>query len=290
MVKGLSGREGRTIEDPRKELVALIKGMAPRWGFRDVFTDFIELSSLSISNVVDKAQFDAREARYLQIAKKYPREDMERFPRMLACLTLAMEQCCAAGELEDVLGSLYMTLDLGNDRAGQVFTPYQISQLMAGVLVGGADAAQAEVRTKGFVDLMEPTCGAGGMVIAMADALRTAGLNYQQSMHATCVDIDLRCVHMTYLQLSLLHIPAIVLHGNSLSNEVWSRWYTPSHLLGGWRQRITERREREPARVAQPRPLRADDAPAEQRQRVSRAPRAHQAELDAIAQLKLFED
>lgn len=241
MTKQPSGHAGRAIEDPRKELVALIKGMAPRWGFRDVFTDFIELSSLSISNVVDKAQLDAREARYLQIAKKYPREDMERFPRMLACLTLAMEQCCAAGELEDVLGSLYMTLDLGNDRAGQVFTPYHVSQLMARVLVGDAGAVQAEVQAKGFVDLMEPTCGAGGMVIAMADALRTAGLNYQQSMHATCVDIDLRCVHMTYLQLSLLHVPAVVVHGNSLSLEVWSRWHTPAHVLGGWRHRLEQR-------------------------------------------------
>ncbi|AEF88824.1 hypothetical protein DelCs14_1799 [Delftia sp. Cs1-4] len=235
---GRAGRAGRAVEDPRRELVALLQGMRPRWSVRDVFADFIELSSLSISNAVDKAQFDTREARYLDIAKKYPREEFERFPRMLACLTLAMEQCCAQGEFEDVLGGLYMTLELGNDRAGQVFTPFHVSQLMARVIVGDAAAAKAEVEAKGFVDVMEPACGAGGMVIAMADALHAVQLNYQQVMHATCVDIDLRCVHMAFLQLALLHVPAVVVHGNSLSGEVWSRWHTPAHVLGGWRHRL----------------------------------------------------
>ena len=63
-------------------------------------------------------------------------------------------------------------------------------------------------------------------------------------LHVTCTDVDLRCVHMTYLQASLLHIPAIVQHGNSLSSEVWSRWYTPAHILGGWAHRLQQHRER----------------------------------------------
>lgn len=43
---------------------------------------------------------------------------------------------------------------------------------------------------------------------------------------------------MTYLQLSLLHIPAVVVHGNALSLEEWGHWYTPAHILGGWRARL----------------------------------------------------
>lgn len=251
MTQHPSGRGGRGIEDPRRELVALLQGMAPRWNVRDVFADFIELSCLSISNAVDKAQFDVREARYHDIVKKYPREDLERFPRMLGHLTLAMEQCCAQGEFEDVLGGLYMTMDLGNDRAGQVFTPFHVSQLMARLLVGDAAAVRAEVEDKGFVDVMEPACGAGGMVIALAAALHAAGLNYQQILHATCVDIDARCVHMSFLQLSLLHIPAVVVHGNSLSGEVWGRWHTPAHVLGGWRYRLQRRFASEEASTPQ---------------------------------------
>lgn len=121
-------------------------------------------------------------------------------------------------------------------------TPYNLSRMMAMILIGDG----AEAREKGFIDVLEPTCGAGGMVIAMADALRHAGLNYQQHLHATCIDIDLRCVHMTYLQATLLHIPAVVLHGNSLTGEIWSRWFTPAHIFGGWTAKLKEKRRREP--------------------------------------------
>lgn len=225
-----------------RALVDLIGEAGNRWSLHKIFEDFVELAALSLSNAVDKAQFDGREARYLEIVKKYPREQIERFPRMLAHLTLALENCVTLGELDDVLGSVYMALELGSNHAGQFFTPYNLSRMMAMILIGDG----AEAREKGFIDVLEPTCGAGGMVIAMADALRHAGLNYQQHLHATCIDIDLRCVHMTYLQATLLHIPAVVLHGNSLTGEIWSRWFTPAHVLGGWTAKLKEKRRREP--------------------------------------------
>jgi hypothetical protein len=138
-----------------------------------------------------------------------------------------------------VLGETYMMLDLGNARSGQFLTPYHVSHLMAGLLMGGRiDAA----RSRDFERIHEPACGAGGMVIATAEAFHDAGLNYQEAMHATCIDIDPCCVHMAYLQLSLLHIPAIVVHGNALSMEVWGHWFTPAHVLGGWSHRLRARK------------------------------------------------
>lgn len=113
---------------------------------------------------------------------------------------------------------------------------------MASINVGDGNPY---VDRDGFVTISEPACGAGGMVIACADALHDAGRNYQQSMHATCIDIDQRCVHMTYVQLSLLNIPAIVVHGNALSVEAWGTWFTPAHILGGWGARLRLKRFRE---------------------------------------------
>ena len=75
-------------------------------------------------------------------------------------------------------------------------------------------------------------------MIAHAHAMRDAGVNYQQHMHAVAVDVDLVAVHMAYIQLSLLHVPAIVVHGNSLSLEVWSEWPTPAHVLGFWDSKL----------------------------------------------------
>jgi hypothetical protein len=79
------------------------------------------------------------------------------------------------------------------------------------------------------------------MVIALAREMLSQGVNYQQHLHVTAVDIDIRAVHMTYLPLSLLHVPAVVVHGNTLSVEEWSRWYTPAHIIGGWQWRLRRR-------------------------------------------------
>jgi hypothetical protein len=239
-----------TADEHQRNFVSLMKQFSYGHHLDTVFRDFVELAALAISNSVDRAQFEPREKRYLEIVGKYKKEEVERFPLMLAELTLAFEKRVSvmaaarergvmASNLTDVLGETYMMLELGNERSGQFFTPYAISKLMAGV-IGGDAVARADAQ--GFARVHEPTCGAGGMIIATAEAFHDAGLNYQQAMHATCIDIDPCCVHMTYLQLSLLHIPAIVVHGNALTLEVWGHWFTPAHVVGGWGRKLRERR------------------------------------------------
>lgn len=276
--KQTAGACGTQGENHERALARLIESTARHRRRLEVFSDFVELSALAVSNAVDRRQFEAREARYLEIARQYPTEEFERFPRMLGHLTLALEQHCAVRELADVLGQVYMQLELGNEWVGQFFTPYAVSRMMALTLVGDG----AEARAKGFIDVLEPACGAGGMVIAAADALDQAGLNHQGAMHATCIDIDARCVHMTYLQASLLHIPAIVLHGNSLSGEVWNCWYTPAHVLGGWRTRLSARRRHEPV------PVVVEDARAPATDPAPPAHRGPRVPPDLVQQLSLF--
>lgn len=53
----------------------------------------------------------------------------------------------------------------------------------------------------------------------------------QQHMHVTVVDLDQRCAHMAYVQFSLLPIPVVVVHVNSLTVEEYSHWYTPAHIM-----------------------------------------------------------
>lgn len=280
MAKGRSAASARPgKEEHARALLRLVEEAAYGRSRQQVFADFVELSCLAISNAVDRRQYEAREPRYLEIVGKYPREEVARFPRMLGHLTMALDDCCRSADLDDVLGKIYMQADFGNEWAGQFFTPFEISRLSARLVVG--DGAKA--RELGFIDVLEPTCGSGGMVIALADALRDAGLSYQSAMHATCIDIDARCVHMTYLQLALLHIPAIVLHGNSLTDEVWSRWYTPAHVLGGWRRRLTERRASEPVPVQVV-------TPHEERTHAASAAPTSKASPRMVEQLKLFEE
>ena len=44
-------------------------------------------------------------------------------------------------------------------------------------------------------------------------------------------DIDTRCVHMSYLQLGLAGIPAVIFHRDALSLETWDRWETPAYIM-----------------------------------------------------------
>ncbi|TWG87883.1 Type I restriction-modification system methyltransferase subunit [Cupriavidus gilardii J11] len=251
MSRAAQRRHQATASHAHKELLSLMKAFGYRHSMNDVFADFVEMSALAISNAVDRHHFEAREKRYLEIAKKYDREELTRFPQMFGALTMTFEervqQLVPNGDgLADVLGQTYMMLELGNDRAGQFFTPYTVSRMMAGIsMTDGASSIERD----GFVTVLEPASGAGGMVIACADALNDAGHNYQQRMHATCIDIDPRCVHMTYVQLALLHIPAIVVHGNALSGESWGSWFTPAHVLGGWGRRLRAARARKDAEV-----------------------------------------
>ncbi|GBQ21633.1 hypothetical protein AA12717_0951 [Gluconacetobacter sacchari DSM 12717] len=52
-------------------------------------------------------------------------------------------------------------------------------------------------------------------------------------MHVTAIDVDPRAAHMAFVQFSLLHIPATVIVGNSLTLETREYWFTPAHILGG---------------------------------------------------------
>jgi hypothetical protein len=222
-----------TTTDHRKQMARLIEQLAHRHSAWNVFSDFVEVSAISISNAVDLAQRTDREARYHEIVKRYTTDEFALFPQMFNELVLALET-----GFDDVLGRLFHDLELHNKWTGQFFSPYSLAQGMARMTIGGRDEIERAMAAKGYLTALEPASGGGAMMIALAEAMKAEGVNYQQALHVTAVDVDLKCVHMTYLQLALLGVPAIVVHGNSLSLEERSRWRTPMHMMGGWTWRL----------------------------------------------------
>ncbi|MCX7258096.1 MAG: N-6 DNA methylase, partial [Polaromonas sp.] len=71
----------------------------------------------------------------------------------------------------DVLGPLYMMLELENSNAGQFFTPPDIAELMARLTCNDELKALSEP----FVTVSEPACGAGGMVLAFVKVMLSYG-------------------------------------------------------------------------------------------------------------------
>ena len=198
----------------------------------EIFYDFVELSAFCISNTLDVKHFDEREKKYLNTIKKYTPEHQKLFPEMFAKLVLAMDHEWRTVGFTDILGNLFHDLELHNRFKGQFFTPQHICTMMGKMLLSDTDKA---IEEQGFINVVEPTCGSGAMVLGFAQAIKDAGFNHSQQMFVTAIDIDLKCVYMCYLQLSLYGIPAVVVHGDSLSDEVWSHWYTPVYLIHGWR-------------------------------------------------------
>lgn len=226
----------------QQAIVKIIQQVSRSRGIDRTWSDWIEMSAIAMARL-DKAAALAREERYLQIVKGYPRDELRLLVEAFAHLVEAMQERVHLGQFGDLLGEIFMMLNLGNAGVGQFFTPYEVSRAMAHLVLPTGDALRDEVaRRGGFLTIMEPACGAGGMVIAAAHSLHAAGLNHQVTMHATCIDVDLRCVQMTFLQLALLHIPAQIVHGNALTMQEWGTWSTPAHQLGNWTRRLNARR------------------------------------------------
>lgn len=219
----------------QQEIKKIIGDMSGKYSRYNIFMDFINLTAWTISNSVDKAQFDAREEKYMQTISKYTKEEANKFAEMIALMTLAYER-----QMGDFIGELYMTMEFSNKDAGQFFTPYNLSRMMSQML--GAKPSE-----DGMYTLNEPSSGSGGMIVAYAETLKSNGINYQDKLRVVCNDIDFDVVKMCYIQLSLLGIDAIVYQKNTLApiddlpGEVW---YTPMHLLNNAREQAQTRTEK----------------------------------------------
>jgi len=231
----------QSADEHQQGIVSILRDLSRTHGLDRTWSDWTEMGALALANAVDRGQFEKREKRYLEIVGRYAKEDLQRLADAFALLVQCWDQRFTTGEFGDVLGSTFMMLDMGNAGTGQFFTPYEVSRLMGGMIMGDAGELTDQVERRGFLRLMEPACGAGGMIIAAANALHDAKINYQQAMHVVAIDIDRRCVHMAYLQFALLHIPAIVVHGNALTGEEWEHWYTPAHVVGDWSAQLRQR-------------------------------------------------
>src|SRR3546814_18557708 len=109
-------------------------------------------------------------------------------------------------------------LEIGSKDMCQFFTPYQISRLMAMLTIDRPSLERAAAQNN-FIEFNEPTCGAGGMIIAAAEAIRTLGFDPARHIRVTAQDIDIACVQMTYPNCSFYDIPATIIHGNVLDRK-----------------------------------------------------------------------
>mgnify|MGYP000496058056 FL=1 len=214
--------------------------LSPRSRPIDIWRDFIVMSACAMSNTVDKSHYDEREKRYLETINKYEKSQQHIFPELYADVVMALDE----NPEQDFLGRMFMDLHLDYEELKQIFTPYHVCQLMAGVTMG--DLVQ-QVEEQGYVSINDCCCGAGANLIAAINSARhmleDAGLNFQNHILVIGQDIEELVALMCYIQISLLGVAGYIKVGNALTEPMTSDdsmenyWFTPMYFSDVWHTR-----------------------------------------------------
>lgn len=214
---------------PKREFIELVTRLTHDGHRRhsEVLDDFSELAFCAIAKTTHppgSERAEALEARYMALVGKRSREYVAEMPRLLALTEEGLrEPCDFLGEVAGELGAL-------SDWHGQFFTPYSLARMMAEMTLGSREELQAIVDAKGVVDLGEPACGAGAMVLAVADVVDARGLDASRHLRVLAVDVSDSARRLAYVQLACRGVPAAVVHGSSLTLETFSEEVTPAML------------------------------------------------------------
>ncbi|WP_395306064.1 N-6 DNA methylase [Enterobacter sp. ECC-019] len=227
-----SSRGMLTIDEARRQFIRVFKDTARNLRRWDVFRDFITLAASELDLARIRTPENMESSR--EICAKYGDSDIRNLHELFCLMVCALE-----AKFHDFLGAIFMELELGDDRNGQYFTPYHLQSLLAKLVM--PDVEQT-IRTEGFVTVSDPASGAAGMIIAYAENLLEAGYNPSEQMYAHCVDIDPIAADMSFIQLSLLGIPAQVVTGNSLTLECSRTRYTPVYYINNFEKRLDDQR------------------------------------------------
>lgn len=236
-------KEIRGNTELEKQFIKTFHQLCNRHHSWQVWQDFIEMSACAIANAVDqrKEVWKLRENSYMDIVKRYSKDELNLICELFSITVLALEENAA----QDFLGNFYMQLDFGKNWHGQYFTPWHVAELMAKLEMG--DSAKEEIAVNGYISVNDSCCGSGCMLMAFANTCKEdTNINYQQSVLFIGQDVDEVVAKMCYIQISLLGCPGYVVIGNSLLEPIRGGvlepvykkpeniWFTPLYFMNIW--------------------------------------------------------
>lgn len=93
-----------------EEIIKTINSLSGKYSSSIVFDDWVTMMAMSISNMLDFVKNDVykkREQQYINIAKKYNKDEINKFVIMFAILIELFEN-----DIDDFLGKIYMKCDM----------------------------------------------------------------------------------------------------------------------------------------------------------------------------------
>lgn len=136
-----------------KEFEDMYLKLANVYSKYQVFYDFLKMSAIAIYNSFAKNEEMERD--YLQTINKYKKEEQQLFSKMLGELIMMYQD---AEDIKDILGPFYEREHLRDNHAGQFFTPTNISNFMAKVIVADKEEIDNYLKENGFISMCEPSC------------------------------------------------------------------------------------------------------------------------------------
>lgn len=216
--------------DYKEKFKKVFNSLSSKYGKHTVWSDFVELYALTLSEVYDKRFAIERNKRYIEIQKKYNIKEFTKFSDMFSFTASALDE----NTEQDFLGMLYVELGLCDEAELVRFLPYDAAKLLASIAYVEEKKSETPVRPINITDFC---CGSGCMLIAQANMLKKDNINYQQEAVFYAQDIDKTAALMCYIQLALLGIRAVIKIGNPLTDPFHndeeftteSHWITPMY-------------------------------------------------------------
>lgn len=203
-----------SVKSEYREFVKLFSELTGSRSLYQVFCDCIEMYAISIQNSfkVGKEYYD-NERRYKDIVSLYSQDEVSVIMQIFALITDMLIE----DPFRDLLGELYMQLNMGSDALGQFFTPYSVACLNAQV---GSDVEEIQeiINKNGYITVSEPACGGGANVIAFCEMMYKNNINYQTSCVIVCQELSRITALMCYVVLSLIGCAAVIKVGDTIAN------------------------------------------------------------------------
>ncbi len=207
-------------EENYKELAKRIDAMRP-FGYHtcDNFAILMELMAISLSNVVKHPEWEEREQQYLQLIKTIDAD------AAAAAAGFVMNWFTQQPEPIDLLGPFHTWVGMDNAGTGQFFTPWHISVMMAKMQFGSKEDVEKQIKNKGYISVADPTCGAGGMLVAAANALSALDIDPRKGVYYG-VELMPTTAYTAFVQCALYGLPAVIQHGDSMQMRVHQTFAT----------------------------------------------------------------
>lgn len=188
----------RIRDDHQKNFLKIFNSLTGKHSRWEIWEDFVTLTAIEISNSTDKVNAPERTKMYQTIVSKYSAKERDGMVELLGEVIMGMEQ----NPDQDFLGSLYMMCELGNDHAGQFFTPYDVCRCMAEITFD----PKLHPDMEGFISVSDPACGAGALLIAFANLCRRKNICYHDKVLFVAQDIDLIAGLMCYILIMAYNV------------------------------------------------------------------------------------